>query len=783
MASILPGFEYDIFISYRQKDNKYDGWVTDFVSHLKLELEATFKEEISIYFDINPHDGLLETHEVDASLKEKLKCLIFIPVISQTYCDPKSFAWQYEFCAFNKLAKEDQFGRDIRLAVGNVASRILPVKIHDLDPEDKMLLENELGGVLRGIEFIYKSAGVNRPLRANEDHPGENLNKTYYRDQINKVANAVKEIINALRNPHQNYLEGPKEIIKAKAEPSKNPRTKILAVSLLFLALMISGYFFIPKPGSAKKRVEKSIAVLPFVNDSPDEANAYFINGVMDEILNNLQKIKDFRVLSRTSTEQFKGANKPTIPEIAKKLNVNYIVEGSGQKNGNTLRLSVQLIAANNEKHLWGEIFDQEIKQTKDIFEIQSQVAQAIASRLQATITPDEKRLIDKKATINLTAYDFYQRGQEEIDKHPWPEFNPEALKRAEVLFNKALEYDSTFALAYYGLAHIIWIKSDYTRNNNNAESSILKMYVDSMRILADIALSYDDHLEGPYIIRAAYYQINGNFKKTIEEYDKAIRINPNDSWAYEKKGWTYEGFDILKSIQNYQKAASLNHGSRLAGLLKTIGAQYFNAGFPEKGKYFFLEKLKLDGDSIWYSDDLIRYTSALEPDYKKAIEYFEKRHLTDSTNTLLFLDLGYFYTFSGNYKESLKYFKKYLLTIKASELSDDDMITKYIGYSYLQNGYVKEADYYFDMKSESFNLAAINACRGYRAKAYENLRIINNNPFVKLLMVTQLKTDPMFASIRNEPEFQKILKDVEAKYQALHESVGKWIEEQEQGL
>ena len=151
MSSIIEGYNYDIFISYRQKDNKYDGWVTEFVDNLKGELEATFKEDISIYFDVNPHDGLLETHNVDKSLEEKLRCLIFIPIISQTYCDSKSFAWQYEFCAFNKLAKEDQFGRDIRLTGGNVASRILPVKIHDLDPEDKTLLENELGGVLSEV--------------------------------------------------------------------------------------------------------------------------------------------------------------------------------------------------------------------------------------------------------------------------------------------------------------------------------------------------------------------------------------------------------------------------------------------------------------------------------------------------------------------------------------------------------------------------------------------------------------------------------------------------------
>ena len=141
MPSLIEGFNYDIFISYRQKDNKYDGWVIEFVDHLKKELEATFKNDISIYFDENPHNGLLETHSVDKSLEDKLRCLIFIPIISQTYCDPKSFAWQHEFVAFNKLANEDQFGRDIKLAGGNVASRILPIKIHDIDPEDS----NSLG--------------------------------------------------------------------------------------------------------------------------------------------------------------------------------------------------------------------------------------------------------------------------------------------------------------------------------------------------------------------------------------------------------------------------------------------------------------------------------------------------------------------------------------------------------------------------------------------------------------------------------------------------------------
>jgi hypothetical protein len=93
-------YEYDIFISYRQKDNKHDGWVTEFVNNLKGELEATFKETVSVYFDENPHDRLQETHHVSKSLEAKLKCVIFIPILSQTYCDPNCYAWQFEFLPF-----------------------------------------------------------------------------------------------------------------------------------------------------------------------------------------------------------------------------------------------------------------------------------------------------------------------------------------------------------------------------------------------------------------------------------------------------------------------------------------------------------------------------------------------------------------------------------------------------------------------------------------------------------------------------------------------------------
>jgi hypothetical protein len=221
MASIISGFEYDIFISYRHNDNAYDGWVTEFVEKLRRELVATVKDKLTIFFDENPEDGLMESHNVDHTISSKIKALIFIPIVSQTYCDTKSFAWSNEFLLFSKAATEDRFGREIKLPNGNVASRILPIKIHEIDGEDVGLLENVLQGVLRSIDFIYFAQGVNRPLRPKDDDRLDNGHHTIYRNQINKVANAVKEIVSGIKLMDSKSQARPVEA--AREEPLKVP--------------------------------------------------------------------------------------------------------------------------------------------------------------------------------------------------------------------------------------------------------------------------------------------------------------------------------------------------------------------------------------------------------------------------------------------------------------------------------------------------------------------------------------------------------------------------------
>jgi TolB-like protein len=519
MTSIIEGFNYDIFISYRQKDNKFDGWVTRFVGDLKKELEATFKEDISIYFDENPHDGLLETHIVDSSLKEKLKCLIFIPIISQTYCDPKSFAWQNELMAFNKMAKEDAYGRDITLANGNVASRILSVKIHELDAIDQKVFEDETGGVLRAIEFIYSEPGVNRPLNPDDD-ARENLNRTKYRNQINKVANAVKDIIESIKKGDKQGEEILKNVKKGKPVPSRFLNKRIIIASIITSALILFGIFFIPRLLKSLEPIEKSIAVLPFRNDSPDDSTQYFIDGVMEELLTNLQKIKELRVLGRTSVEQYRSQNK-TIPQIAQELGINYIIEGSGQKSGNSFRMRVQLIRANKEDHIWANTFEQENLNLKDYFKVQANFAESIARELDAAITPGEKQLMETIPTERLEAYDAYLKGHFYLQK-----ITPNDMDIAMQYFELANELDTDFALAYVGIGSV-WLGRQVigAAVPEEAGPKVLTSFMKALELDSTLA-------EVHYTLAIMNTFGMWDWKSAESEFKKANAINPNYSDA-----------------------------------------------------------------------------------------------------------------------------------------------------------------------------------------------------------------------------------------------------------
>ena len=481
-----------------------------------------------------------------------------------------------------ELASQDQFGLKVKLPNGNVASRVLPIRIHELDAEDIKLCESVLGGVLRGIEFIYKESGFNRPLKPDDDEKN-NLNKTKYRNQIAKVALAIRDIITAIEHPGQKTEGILKEVVTVTPEKAKNPILKTIVASVIVLALIVIGYFFLPKVLKPSGLNEKSIAVLPFINDSPNDSNQYFINGFMEDVLNHLQTIKDLQPRSRTSSEKYRKTTK-SIPEIAKELSVNYIVEGDMQRYGNNIRLSVNLFKVlKKEIKLWGKTYEKKINDATDIFSLQSQIAESIAEELQAAITPQEKQLIEKTPTSSLTAYENYILGLNYLGR-----YTKEGWDLALQYFEKAKEIDPNYALAYVGISGV-WIGREiFSLATPEEVAPIVKTNTAK-------AFELDSTCSEVYAaLSQAQMFIDYDFKGGEASIKKSISLNPNNSGAHGMYGdWLSllgRSKEALEQAEIALKLDPLN-----IGIQTDYGLVLFCAGRYNDAITIFHEVLKAD--------------------------------------------------------------------------------------------------------------------------------------------------------------------------------------------
>jgi TolB-like protein/Tfp pilus assembly protein PilF len=643
MSSVVPGFEYDIFISYRHNDNR-SGWVTEFVNSLQEELAATIKDPLSIYFDKNPHDGLLETHSVDKSLEGKLKCLIFIPIISQTYCDPKSFAWQQEFCAFNKLAKEDQFGRDIKLSNGNVASRILSIKIHDLDVDDKATIESAISGVLRAIEFIYKEPGVNRPLKL-ADSKVDNQNKTDYRNQINKVANAVKGIITAIKNP----------VSKSKADiqqPVKSKSSKKIYVLATVLLVIAAASFLYSRLSSIQEPVvgDKSIAVLPFMNMSNDPEQEYFSDGLSEEIINTLVQIKGLKVIARTSSFQFKGKNED-LRVIGTQLGVATVLEGSVRKSGSTVRITAQLIKTSDGTHLWSKVFDRNLS---DVLKVQDEIAAEIAADFQLTINPEFGHR--KSRSLNEEAYRLYQIGRSFYDRA-----DPKDRNLAIRYFEQSVKIDSTFASAWSYLS-ICYFSIDYSKSlqynhkaitldNHEPDALANQIYYAGtdlqfkeahQLLLKSVALK----LEVPRLLRQqgqCFYRL-GFYAQGIDYCKRALALDPLQAYSHSILGEALAADGHLAEAEAaYRRSFEVNKNPEAL-----IYVLLLQRKLTEIDKLIALEDDPADKDFIY----ALKYS--IEGDSKKSEEFIERVKANRNA-----LTLANMYAFLGEKETAFEWLEK----------------------------------------------------------------------------------------------------------------------------
>lgn len=711
MSSLLPGFEYDIFVSYRQKDNKYDGWVTEFVSNLRKDLDATFKEDISIYFDENPHDGINENYDVNKSLETKLKCFILIPIISQTYCDPKSFAWQNEFCAFNSMVKKDNYGREIRLSNGNVASRILPIKIHELSDDDKLLLERELGGVSRTIDFIYKERGVNRPLKPT-DNKNENQNKTDYRNQINKVANAIKEII--LANPSSSKEVTPlqKEII-SDSKPSPvtvfynqrkkrfpgtitNNKGKDIFIILLLLAIswILFNYF---KSYSSYN----SIAVLPLVSSSDDVSEEYQIDVLTDELISSLSKVPDLEVRPVSSVLHYISAGNDVL-SIANSVSAKYMLIIRTSPHAETIAISIELIESERNRVIWKKRYENGLL---DITPVKEDI-------LHGTIAALNPKL-SKKEELTFEINKLYETG-----RYYWNKRTVDGFLKAIAYFNQILEKNPNYAPAYAGLADCYLLLTYY-----GSETAYVDNFVKAKEY-AIKALDLDNELtEAHTSLGMILYEFDFNIPEADSEFRKAIELNPEYATAHQ---WYSElmasqgKFD--ESILLMKRAEELDPLSRI--IKADFGLMYYYSGDYNRSIEQHMKALKLDPNfaaAHWW----LGQTYIVQGKYEEAISSLKKALSIASENTRIVACLAYAYAISGN--------------IQAALDIQQDLIRMTN-----QGGHVSP-----------FEMALINTGIGDYDKAFSELnKAFDARPFDLVV----LNVEPLMDPLRADPRFDQFI-------------------------
>src|SRR6201982_1970129 len=297
---------------------------------------------------------------------------------------------------------------------------------------------------------------------------------------------------------------------------SHRRRNIIMLVATGVIISAAAGFFLLPRVSAHK--VDKSIAVLPFENLSDDKENAYFADGIQDDLLTNLSKIGDLKVISRTSVMPYRG-KASNLREIGKALGVGTILEGSVRRVGNRVRVNVQLINAENDEHIWAEDYDRELT---DIFAIQTDLAQKIANELRAKLSPGEKAQMEHKPTENGDAYLAF------VQAHnlSCSVADLEKLQQSEQLYQRAIELDPNFALAIARYSQLeSWIVHIFERTPERREKA---------QTLAERALQLQPDLPEAHLARgSSYYYGDNNYDAALKEFEIAQRGLPNESEIY----------------------------------------------------------------------------------------------------------------------------------------------------------------------------------------------------------------------------------------------------------
>jgi len=492
-----------------------------------------------------------------------------------------------------------------------------------------------------------------------------------------------------------------------------------IGLAIAAVLLLVAGIiFFRFKSGANFPRIRsaeappKSIAVLPFDNLSRDPENAYFSEGIQDEILTRLAKTAEVKVISRTSTQRFKSSP-DNLPQIAQQLGVENILEGSVQKPSDQVRVNVQLIHAATDTHLWAETYDRKLT---DVFAVESEIAKAIAERLKAKLTGTAEHVLASRPTENPEAHQLYMKG-----RYFWNKRTTENLKKAIDYFEQAIGKDPAYALAYSGLADVHEVLPYYaaTPPKDDAQNALAA---------ARKAVELDQSLAEAHTSLANALVLNLQFSASVPEFQRAIELNPNYATAHHWYG---------EELQNEGQ---------------------FDKAVAELERAHELDPLSLVINSVLGS------TLATAGRNDEAIEQLRKTIEMDPTFDLTHWFLGQVFENKGRLAEAIAQYEK------ATQLNPDPAVQASLARAYALAGRKENAHKILEsLTTESrqryipaYSLAIIHLSLGEKEEA---LRLLEKSyedraPF-DTGVFGSIKIDRRLDPLRGDPRFQALVQKV----------------------
>lgn len=512
------------------------------------------------------------------------------------------------------------------------------------------------------------------------------------------------------------------------------------------------------KRGSAPK----AIAVLPFKNESADSSNVYLINGLMDATLNNLQRIGNLNVVSRTTAEKYRNTRK-SIREMAAELDVEYFVEGSGQKLGNNILLNIQLIDAATDRHLWARQYRRE---SSDIFALQQEIASDIAREIEVIVTPEEMSHIEKRPTEDVQAYNYYLEGRESFYRS-----GTQDLENAVVLFRKAIDRDPKFSLAYAHLVMVCYYLDLFMVN---------KKYVADIDDYSDKAILYDPKSSESLLAKALAFAQRHRYDLATPYLERALEYSPRSGLVlhFLTDFYSLHVPDPVKyleyAIRKTEVDLKADSSTRAFNYFHLCYALLQNGFFKDSQKY--MEKsLALNPDGF-FAKHVKAYISTLESrDWSGARKILREEFKKSPTRFDLLEDIGLMNLMLGDYQSArhcydsaLNIMQMFKMDVLKPEYLHIALAYDITGDTAKARHYLGEFKSYLDQDQTIYQGLSMAMYKAYKGEKKEALELItkwtDEHPyFISFVLI--FPHDPLANSLKNEKAFQDAMKKMEANF------------------